>query len=166
MLTSDHVQCHHFLYHSCSFLNHLESLLRHVQCHHFFYHSCCFLNHLESLLLHAQSHHFFYSSCCFWKGEENNNSKQIMFKILWNQLPLYPLNRYCFCNCFICDCYFLWHKCVLKGQYHEVPRAALFTILSLEFWTYRCWKWFFFFLPAIKTEFFIEQIPPLLNSLF
>ena len=156
-------------------------------------HFCCMHNVITSFTVVV----------AFWKGEENNNSKQIMFKILWNQLPLYPLNRYCFCNCFICamlflwhnskqimfkilwnqlplyplnrycfcNCFicamlFLWHKCILKGQYHEVPRATLFTILWLEFWTYRCWKWFFFFLPAIKTEFFIEQIPPLLNSLF
>ena len=119
-------------------------------------HFCCMHNLITSFTVVV----------AFWKGEENNNSKQIMFKILWNQLPLYPLNRYCFCNCFICAMLFLWHECILKGQYHEVPRAALFTILSLEFWTYRCWKWFFFFLPAIKTEFFIEQIPPLLNSLF
>ena len=123
-----------------------------ITCNHF----CCMHNVITSFTVVV----------AFWKGEENNNSKQIMFKILWNQLPLYPLNRYCFCNCFICAMLFLWHKCILKGQYHEVPRATLFTILWLEFWTYRCWKCFFFFLPAIKTEFFIEQIRALLNSLF
>ena len=26
----------------------------------------------------------------------------------------------------------------LKGQYHEVPRAALFTVLAPEFRTYHC----------------------------
>ena len=107
-------------------------------------HFCCMHNLITSFTVVV----------AFWKGEENNNSKQIMFKILWNQLPLYPLNRYCFCNCFICAMLFLWHKCILKGQYHEVPRAALFTILSLEFWTYRCWKWFFFLSSSYQNRIF------------
>ena len=119
-------------------------------------HFCCMHNLITSFTVVV----------AFWKGEENNNSKQIMFKILWNQLPLYPLNRYCCCNCFICAMLFLWHKCILKGSIMRFDARHCSLFFHWNFWLIAVKSDFFSFFQLSKQNFLLNKYLHFLTAFF